>query len=117
MQLKKEVHFNYEGQDYFVSMPLVKETFHPSQFREVLDLLESNGVQRLYDVEEDIKGRYLTVLVNKSLSFLEGSQELPKGVELRAGKDEPYLYLPEGPLIFSYCPEWLAVVDEKWKQA
>ncbi|GEM_PF-3790834 len=116
MQLKKEIHFTHEEQDYFISLPKAKETFYPSQFRQVLDLLESKGIQRVYDVEEDVKGRYLTILVDKSLAIFEGSQELPDGVILRAGKEEPYLYLPDTQTIVFYGADWLGLVNERWRQ-
>ncbi|MCU0347730.1 MAG: hypothetical protein MUC59_12390 [Saprospiraceae bacterium] len=108
----KEVHFNHEGQDYFISLPTASQSTEQSYLN---SLLADFGIQPVYHVEEDVKGRYLTILVNKSLRMLEGTP-LPDGVELRQGTTEPYLYLAKWMAIIAYDEDWLAVVDGVWKR-
>ena len=112
----KEVHFQYNGEDYFISQPIPLESYPlDSPYREFLAWLESQDVYRVYNVEEDVKGRYLTVLVDKPLAFLTDSHKLPDFVELRQGKVEPYLYFAKDLHIIAYERGWLEVVDGIWK--
>ncbi|MCF8245958.1 MAG: hypothetical protein K9J37_11840 [Saprospiraceae bacterium] len=116
MQQKKEIQFQHDGQDYFISQPEPLETYPVgSPYREFLAWLESKGVTRRYNVEVDVRGRYLTVYVDKSLAFLMDSHHLPDFVEIRQGKAEPYLYFAEHLHIIAYDATWLELVDGIWK--
>lgn len=115
MPNQKEVHFNHEGQDYFITLPTPMQGPPTAPFNQLMALLESQGIREAYHVEEDVKGRYLTILVDKTLRLIEESAPLPAWVELRAGKDgEPYLYLAESLTIIAHDPAWLAIVDRVW---
>jgi len=118
MQRKKEIHFRHDdGQDYFISLPSPRPTGDNSPFYQLLDLLAAYGIWPVYEVEEDVKGRYLTIYVNKSLRVLEEENiQLPENVLLRYGNEEPYI-LMEGPSIIAYNPDFMEVVDRVWKAA
>ncbi len=116
---KKEVHFRHDdGQDYFISLPTPRTTdSEVVLYYQILDILAAHGIAPCYEVEEDVKGRYLTVLVSKSMRVLvEKEIQLPGNVVYKYGNEEPYLLL-DGPMIIAYNPDFMVVVDRIWKAA
>lgn len=112
---RKQVHFHHEGQDYFIALPDIRAV-SGDLFHELFEILAAHGIYTVYDVEEDVKGRYQTIYVNQSLRALEGSAELPAGVELRYGHTAPYLYIAQTLTIISHDPDFIALVDKVWKE-
>jgi hypothetical protein len=112
---KKEVHFRHvDGQDYFISLPTPRLVGDDAPYSLLMDLLAAHGIQPCFEVEEDVKGRYLTVYVNKSLNaLLHLNVALPDFAEMRQGAIEPYLYLSNMTVI-AYDASFLAILEGVW---
>jgi hypothetical protein len=110
--MEGEVHLQYENGDYFIMKPTDYST--SSDETNIFGYLRSLGIKPAYEVYSDHRNRYLDVIMDKDLSFLEGLDF--EDVEVR--KTETGTYLLHGPslTILSHDPKWLAIVDEAWKQ-
>jgi hypothetical protein len=107
----KEVHLNYDNEDYFITLPA---EYLSSNEDDIFNYLKSLGIKPLYEVYCDHRNRFLDVIMDADLAFLVGSNF--KDVDIRQGKKSVYLLHLPSLTIISHDKEWLAIVDAAWKK-
>jgi hypothetical protein len=110
--MNKELMFMHDGQHYFIQLPQSIAEDADDEWTVFLKTLKNQGVTQVYFVYEDVRGRYLTILLNQAIpqNCLE---KLPKTAEFRQNGSHPYILFQQ--TIITYDPDWMEIVDSKWK--
>jgi hypothetical protein len=110
--MQKEVMFMHDGQHYFIQQvkPLIENVEEKDSF---LKVLENQGIRQVFEVYEDVRNRYLTILIDQPIPE-NCLSKLPEGAAFRQGNQYPYVL--EQQTIIMYDPEWLAIVAAKWEE-
>lgn len=108
----KEIHFRYQNEDYFISLPVVKKYLDSENH--IYAKLQRLGFKILFDVARDVKGRYGEVIVDKPLDIFQNEEM--EDVIFREDAGPAYLLDTKSLTIITYNPEWLKIIEDQWNK-
>jgi hypothetical protein len=111
--MKKEVVFYFEGNPVFIQLPKVDLNNNYSKgIVETLELLSQNGIMPLYEVYENVKVRYLTLLIDHPIPE-NIIPLLPSSAEYRPNNNHPYILVDM--TIICFDASWFEIINNAWQ--